>query len=115
MLAGNRRLDNLIAFVDYNKMQIDGYTQEINGLEPLDRKWEAFNWQVQTVDGHDIRAILRSVDTAKKLRGKPSVIILNTIKGKGGSFCENLLTCHNMSIQEDMWKEAVSMLKGREI
>ncbi|MCH5353546.1 MAG: transketolase [Acutalibacter sp.] len=115
MLSGSRRLDNLIAFVDYNKMQIDGYTEEINGLEPLDRKWEAFNWHVQTVNGHEVKEILYAVDKAKKVKGRPSVIILDTIKGKGAFFCENLLTSHNMNIDGDMWKKAVSMLERGEI
>lgn len=115
MLAGTRRLDHLIAFVDYNKMQIDGYTEEVNGLEPLDRKWEAFNWHVQTVNGHKPEEILFAIDKAKKMRGRPSVIILDTIKGKGGYFCENLLTCHNMNIDEATWKQAVAMLREGEI
>lgn len=115
MLGGTRRLDNVIAFVDYNKMQIDGYTEEINGLEPLDKKWEAFNWHVQTVDGHDVGAILYAIDKAKKIKGKPSMIILDTIKGKGGYFCENQLTCHNMAFDEKTWKKAVEMLERGEI
>lgn len=111
LLGGSKRLDNVIAFVDYNKMQIDGYTEEVNGLEPLDKKWEAFNWHVQTVDGHDVEAILKAIEEAKKMKEKPSMIILNTIKGKGGYFCENLVTCHNMPIDEDTWKKAVDLLE----
>ena len=114
MLAGNRRLDNIIAFTDYNKMQIDGYIDEISSLEPLDKKWEAFGWQVQIVDGHDVYQLQRAVDKAKKLRGKPHMIIMDTIKGKGGYFCENQLTSHNMPITEENWKKAVSMLEGSE-
>lgn len=114
LLGGSKRLDNVIAFVDYNKMQIDGYTEEVNGLEPLDKKWEAFNWHVQTVDGHDVEAILKAIEEAKKMKGKPSMIILNTIKGKGGYFCENLVTCHNMPIDEDTWKKAVDLLERGE-
>lgn len=112
MASGNRRLDNLIAFTDYNKMQIDGYTDEINSLEPLDKKWESFGWQVQTIDGHDVYQIQRAIDKAKKLRGKPHMIILDTIKGKGGYFCENQVTSHNMSITEENWKKAISILEG---
>lgn len=111
MLAGSRKLDHLIAFVDYNKMQIDGYTEEINGLEPLDQKWEAFNWHVQTVNGHRVADILAAIDKAKKIKGRPSMIILDTIKGKGGYFCENVLTSHNMTITEEEWKTAVDMLE----
>lgn len=110
MAAGSRRLDNLIAFTDYNRMQIDGYTEEINGLEPIDKKWEAFGWHVQSVDGHNIGEIQRAVDNAKKYKGKASMIILNTIKGKGGSFCENLVTSHNMTIREEDWRAAIDLL-----
>lgn len=114
MLAGSRRLDNLIAFTDYNKMQIDGMIEEVNGLEPLDKKWEAFGWHVQTIDGHDIKQILYAIDNAKKLKGKPHMIILNTIKGKGGYFCENSVASHNMPIPEETWKKAVEMLNEKE-
>ncbi len=114
MCAGGRRLDNLIAFTDYNKMQIDGFIEDVNGLEPLDKKWEAFGWHVQIVDGHDIKQILYSVDNAKKLKGKPHMIILNTIKGKGGYFCENMLSSHNMNISEEQWKKAIDLLEERE-
>lgn len=114
MCAGGRRLDNLIAFTDYNKMQIDGFIEEVNGLEPLDKKWEAFGWQVQIVDGHDIKQILYAIDIAKKLKGKPHMIILNTIKGKGGYFCENMVASHNMNISEEQWKKAIDLLEEEE-
>ncbi len=114
MLAGGRGLDNIIAFTDYNKMQIDGLIEEVNGLEPLDRKWEAFGWHVQTIDGHDLKQILYAIDNAKKIKGKPHMIILNTIKGKGGFFCENNVASHNMPIPEDTWKKAVELLDKRE-
>lgn len=115
MLGGSRKLDNVIAFTDYNKMQIDGYTEEINGLEPLDLKWKAFGWHVQTVNGHEIEAILHAIHNAKKTRGKPSMIILDTIKGKGCDFCENLVASHNMPISEEAWKQAVEWLDREEV
>ena len=114
MLAGGRGLDNIIAFTDYNKMQIDGLIEEVNGLEPLDRKWEAFGWHVQSIDGHDMKQILHAIDNAKKIKGKPHMIILNTIKGKGGFFCENSVASHNMPISEETWKKAVELLDKRE-
>jgi transketolase len=114
MFAGNRRLDNIIAFTDYNKMQIDGYIEEVNGLEPLNRKWEAFGWHVQSIDGHDIKSILYAIDNAKKVKGKPSMILLNTIKGKGCYFCENMLSSHNMAITEDKWTKAIELLEEEE-
>lgn len=111
MFAGGKGLDNLIAFTDYNKLQIDGYTQEINPLEPLDEKWRAFGWHVQSIDGHDIDAILYAADLARKIKGKPSMILLNTIKGKGAYFCEDMTSSHNMQISEEMWKTAVAQLE----
>lgn len=110
MAGASRKLDNLIAFTDYNKMQIDGYTQDVNGLEPLDKKWESFGWYVQVVNGHDIDAICHAIDNAKKIKGQPHMIILDTIKGKGAYFCENQITSHNMNITEEMWKKAVDLI-----
>ena len=114
MLAGSRKLDNFIAFTDYNKMQLDGFIEDVNGLYPLDRKWEAFGWHVQTVDGHDVNAIAHAIDNAKKIKGKPSMIILDTIKGKGGFFCENMVASHNMNMDEETWKKAVELVDKEE-
>lgn len=111
MLAGNRRLDNLIGFTDYNKYQLDDYIENENGLYPLEEKWKAFGWYVQTIDGHDVSAILHAIDNAKKVKGRPAMIVLDTIKGKGGYFCENQLGSHNMTITEEMWKKAVQLLE----
>jgi len=112
MLAGGRRLDNLIAFTDYNKMQIDGYIENVNGLDPLADKWRSFGWQVQSVNGHDVSEIAYAIDNAQKIPGRPSMILLNTIKGKGAYFCENQLGSHNMKITEEMWKRAVAELEA---
>lgn len=115
MLAASRRLDNLIAFTDYNKMQIDGYVEQINGLHPLDKKWEAFGWHVQSVNGHDVEQIVYAIENAKKIKNLPSMILLNTIKGKGCSFCENMLSSHSVkNITEEMWKDAVARLEREE-
>lgn len=110
MLAGNRRLDNLIAFTDYNKMQLDNYIEADNGLYPLEDKWRSFGWHVQSVDGHDVGAIAHAIDNAQKVKGRPSMILLDTIKGKGGYFCEGQLGSHNMNVTEEMWKKAVALL-----
>ncbi len=111
MLAASHQLGNLIAFTDYNKMQIDGYIEEINGLYPLDQKWESFGWYVQSVDGHDVEQIVLAIENAKKAKNKPSMILLNTVKGKGCSFCENMLSSHSVkNITEEMWKDAIAKL-----
>ena len=83
MLAGREHLHNLIAIVDRNNIQIDGITEDIMPLEPLRAKWEAFNWHVQEVDGHNLEQIDMAIGEAKSVNGKPSVIIAHTIPGKG--------------------------------
>jgi len=111
LFAGNRKLDHLIAFTDYNKMQIDGVVNQINDVHPLDKKWEAFNWYVQVIDGHDVIQIQQAILNAKAQKGKPSMIILNTIKGKGAAFCEGKVGSHNMPVTKDMAKEAIEGLE----
>ncbi len=110
MLAGSRKLDHLIAFTDYNKMQIDGEVGMINDVSPLDKKWEAFNWHVQVIDGHDVMAIRDAILKAQAYSGKPSMIIMHTIKGKGASFCEGKVGSHNMPVTKDMANEAMKGL-----
>ena len=85
MAAAHYKLDHVIAFVDRNGLQIDGTTEQVMGLEPLADKWRSFGWHVQEIDGHDVEAISRAVDEAKSVKGKPSVIIAKTVKGKGVS------------------------------
>ncbi|MEG1515259.1 MAG: transketolase [Clostridia bacterium] len=115
MLANSHHLGNLIAFTDYNKMQIDGYIEEINGLYPLDKKWESFGWYVQSVDGHNVEQIVYAIENAKKVKNRPSMILLNTIKGKGCYFCENMLSSHSVkNITEKMWKCAITQLDKEE-
>lgn len=110
MFAGQQKLDTMIAFTDYNKMQIDGTVEDINAIGPLDKKWEAFNWHVQVVDGHDVLAIDEAINNAKEAKGKPSMIILNTVKGKGAFFCEGQLGSHNMPVTKEMAQEAIERL-----
>lgn len=97
MAAGNFKLDNLVAIVDKNGLQIDGTTKEVMDIDPLDKKYEAFNWNVITIDGHDMQQILDAFDKAKNTKGKPTCIIANTIKGKGVSFMENQVSWHGAS------------------
>lgn len=98
LVANHYGLDNLIMFTDYNKMQIDGTTDEVSSLEPLDKKWESFGWHTQIVDGHSFINMSKAICEAKAAKGKPSMIILDTIKGKGASFCEGEVSSHNMPI-----------------
>lgn len=115
MLANSQKLDNLIAFTDYNKLQIDGNIEQINGLYPLHQKWESFGWHVQVVDGHDHKALRNAIQLAKNVSGRPSMIIMDTIKGKGADFSENKLSSHNMPVTEDMWKQAVASLEEAKV
>ena len=94
LLAPREHLGNLIAIVDRNYIQIDGNTENIIPLDPLDKKWESFNWHVQSVDGHDIAAIATAIEQAKKESEKPSIIIARTIPGQGVSYMENRFEWH---------------------
>ncbi len=111
MYAGNHKLHNLIVFMDYNKMQIDDYVENLNSLEPLTDKFKAFKWNVYSIDGHDVENIYNSIMSAKSQTERPTMIILNTIKGKGADFCEGKLSNHNMPVTEEQWKSAVEKLK----
>ena len=97
MTAAHYKLDNLCAFLDSNNLQIDGNVSEIMGVEPLDKKWEAFGWNVIKIDGHDFEQILSALDKARKCKGKPTMIIAKTIKGKGVSFMENVCGFHGVA------------------
>ncbi len=105
MFSASHKLNNLIVLLDYNKMQLDGPVAEINDLAPVEKKWEAFGFFVQSVDGHDLEAISNAIDNAKASIDKPSMIVLNTVKGKGASFAEAAKNCHSMSISEEMWRK----------
>ena len=115
MLAGHRGLDNLIAFTDYNRMQIDGETMQILDLDPLPEKWQAFGWRTWSVDGHDVAAIDRAVCEARESAGKPCMIILNTLKGRGVSFLEaTRLNNHNVNLSKEQLAIAARELGGRD-
>ena len=88
MTAGHHKLDNLTVIVDHNKYQIDGRVEDIKSLQPFADKWKAFGWSVLSCNGHDIKSIIETLEKAEKIKGKPSVIIAETIKGKGVSFME---------------------------
>lgn len=116
MFAGSRGLSNLIAFTDYNKMQIDDYVANINDVAPLADKWKAFGWNVIEVEnGNDVDQVSAAVKEAKGMRksGKPTMIILNTVKGCGVSFIEEMgVANHNANISEDDAKRAIEEIRG---
>ncbi len=89
MAAAHFKVDNLVAIVDNNGQQLDGWNRDVMSLDPFGQKWQAFGWQVIEVDGHDLAHLIGAFDQTKLVRGQPTVIIAHTIKGKGVSFMEN--------------------------
>jgi len=89
LLAPAHAVDRLVAIIDYNKWQATGRSQQVTALEPLARKWEAFGWSTQSIDGHDLGAIVRALQEVPDRSGKPSAIVAHTVKGKGVSFMED--------------------------
>ncbi|MHB1404319.1 MAG: transketolase [Desulfitobacteriaceae bacterium] len=110
LFAHQQKLDHLITFVDNNKQQLDGYTRNINDLGSISGKFEAFGWHAQEVDGHRVGEIYAAIEAAKSVKHRPSVIILNTIKGKGCYFAEGVLDNHHMTIKPEQAEEAVHRL-----
>lgn len=106
MAAAKYKLDNLTAFVDVNGLQIDGATADVMPSEPLDKKFEAFNWNVIKVDGHDLAAIAGAIEQAKTVKGKPTVILAKTVKGKGVSFMENNAGWHGKAPNDEQYAQA---------
>ena len=94
MFAAHYKLDNLTAFVDFNGLQIDGPVTEVMSPLPVPEKWRAFNWNVIEIDGHDYNAIYDAIQTAKTVKGKPTVIVAKTVKGKGVCKMENVADWH---------------------
>lgn len=111
MLAGKEGLRNLIAIVDRNNIQIDGFTEDIMPLEPLMAKWEAFNWHVQEIDGHNFTEIVDAVNRAKAVFEKPSIIIARTIPGKGVREFERDYTWHGKPPNKEEAKMALAELR----
>lgn len=111
MLAGKEKLHNLIAIVDRNNIQIDGYTWDVMPLEPLFEKWESFNWHVQEVDGHNFEALNEAISQAQAVNGQPSVIIAHTIPGKGVEEFERDFEWHGKPPNKEEATEALEELR----
>jgi transketolase len=108
MFSAHHKLDNLVAIVDYNKMQALGRTKDVIDLEPLADKWRAFGWMVRKVDGHNVEDLIQTFEEVPFAVNKPSAIIAHTIKGKGVSFMENNLLWHYRCPDDDEYKKALS-------
>jgi transketolase len=111
MAAAHFKLDNLVAIVDNNGLQLAGWNRDVMSLAPFAEKWQAFGWHVIEVDGHDFTQLIDAFDRAKKVTGQPTVIIAHTIKGKGVSFMENNPYFHGNAPNAEQLKIALKELE----
>ena len=110
MTAGHYALDNLCAIVDLNELQIDGRCEDVMKITPVAPKWKAFNWHIFEIDGHNMEEIVSALDEAERIKGKPSVILANTIKGKGVSFFEGKAEYHGLAPTKEELEKALKEL-----
>lgn len=112
MAAAHFKLDNLTLFLDFNHLQIDGAVEDVMNPNPVDDKFKAFGWNVIEINGHDFTEIYDAIQEAKQIKEKPTIIIANTIKGKGVSFMENQASWHGTAPNAEQLKQALSELNG---
>lgn len=112
MAAAHYKLDNLLAFLDHNGLQIDGPNSEVMNIMPLADKWRSFGWHVIEVNGHDVQQLLNACQLARTIKDKPTIIIAETIKGKGVSFMENQAGWHGNAPNAEQTEIALNELKG---
>ncbi len=112
MFGAHYKLDNLCAIVDNNGLQIDGKVTEVMNPTPLDEKFLAFGWNVYTIDGHNFEEIADALEKAKTVKGKPTAIIANCVKGKGVSFMENQVGWHGSAPNKEQYEQAIAELKA---
>lgn len=111
MTAAHYKLDNICAFIDSNNLQIDGNVDKVMGVEPLDKKWEAFGWNVIKINGHNFEEILEALDKARETKGQPTMIIAKTVKGKGVSFMEDVCGFHGVAPTPEETERAIKELE----
>ena len=111
MFASHNKLDNLVVIVDMNGLQIDGTVEEVAGIEPLDKKFESFGFEVVKIDGHNFDEIEAALEKAKAIKGKPTAVLAKTVKGKGVSFMEGNSAWHGKPISDDALAAAMKELK----
>jgi len=110
MVASNYNTDNLIAILDYNKLQLYGQTNTIMNIEPVIEKWRVFGWNTIEINGHRINEIVQALEEAIKFEGKPTIVVAHTIKGKGVSFMENKVEWHSLAPNKEQAKQALKEL-----
>lgn len=113
MTAAHYKLDNVCALVDYNNLQIDGNVEAVKGIAPLKEKWQSFNWHVIEIDGHDLAEVEKAYGEAKEIKGKPTVILARTVKGKGVSFMEDVAGWHGKAPNQEELEKALQEIYGR--
>lgn len=113
MFAAHYKLDNLTAFVDFNGLQIDGDITKVMNPTPIDKKFEAFGWNVICIDAHNYDDIKNAIKTAKNTKGKPTAVIAKSVKGKGVSFMENNAAWHGSAPNDEQFALAVSELDAK--
>ena len=111
MTSAHYKLDNLCVIIDNNNLQIDGEIENVMNPYPIDEKFKSFNFEVITINGHDIKDIVEAFNKARQIKGKPTVIIAKTIKGKGVSFMENQADWHGKTLNEEQYKQAINELE----
>ncbi|MCD4670543.1 MAG: transketolase [Actinomycetia bacterium] len=114
MFSAHYKLDNLTAVLDYNNVQLMGNVSDIMEVAPVDDKWKSFGWNVIKIEGHDFRQIIESLDSAKEYKGRPTIIIADTVKGKGVSFMQNSCTWHGNVPSEEEYDQAIKELKSNQ-
>jgi transketolase len=112
MASAHYKLDNLTAFIDHNRLQIDGPVEKVMNPNPIDEKFRAFGWNVITIDGHDFGKIIEAVSSARLTRGKPTAIIAETVKGRGVSFMENEAAWHGTAPDKEQRDRALLEIGG---
>lgn len=112
MLSAHYKLDNLTVFLDYNGLQIDGKVKDVMNIEPIDEKYRSFGWHIIKIDGHSFEEISKAIEEAKKTKGRPAMIIANTVKGKGISYMENQAGWHGKAPSPEEAKIALEELEG---
>jgi transketolase len=114
MAGAHYRLDNLVGIIDRNGLQISGATEDVMAIEPLDEKWRAFGWHVVAVDGHDMEALVRTLEAASEAPGKPTLVLARTVKAKGVSFAENIPHWHHHVPNDEELERALAELAAYE-
>ena len=112
MFASHHKLDNLVVIVDQNGLQIDGPVAEVGGIEPLDKKFEAFGFEVIKIDGHDFDQILAALKEARETKGLPTAVVLHTKKGHGCTFAEGILSNHHINFKPEQMEEALASARA---